>query len=898
MPPLLALWSLLPFGLTVGAAQAAVRVVDPSGAGDHTTISAAITASRSGDIINIRTGTYSERLNTNGKNLLLQASTGATVVVRGGTGAVVRVEAGETVTVRGVEITGGQQGVSVRGSTLTLDQVTVQGNTGASAGAGVGIYDGSTVTIQDSAIESNSATSGYDGGGVHISDSTVEILDTTIDDNAADRGGGVHASGATLRLERVLLRGNESDGQGGAAWVGDGSDLDAVDVTADGNTAGTRGGAAAIVGSDSTWTGAVLTGNTAGSAGGALALDGALRAGTRLAGRIEGNEAGGNAGGVLAEDHPLIIEDGELIDNTAGATGFGGGLMALDAAVELTRVRVTGNTAADGGGVHISEVSGGAEIEVEDATFSDNLASGDGGGLWCAVPAVGRRTEFLDNIAGGDGGGAWLGGASLTLADPTFDGNEGTAGGHLAALATSLTLVRGDLRDGRASSGAGIYADGGGRTALNLTNTELTGGIASGDGGGALITDVAAVTLRRAALRDNTSGGAGGGARLDGVRTLTIEDLDVISNTAEIAGGLLVDEAGGTVLRLRLGGNAADRQDGGLVLQAPSGPLAARQVLSWDNAGPLSAGVAIRDDPAGDIAISFLSSVANDGVGLLAERAGAAVVRDAVVTGNLVAGVSVDAAGLGLERGSAGGNTLNWGGSAAPLSGVNGNDASDCLIRRVSADLDPTNDRVTLGSLSPCRDTGDPSLVDLDGSPADRGHLGGPDAWDEDLDGDGIPLSAGDCDDADAAVGPGQPDAPDDGVDGDCDGVDAEGGGGDGADGGSDGADGADGAADGSDGADGADGGGPTDGDADGDGSPEGDDCNDADPRARPGAAEACGDGVDNDCDGAVDDFDADCTGKPSGCGHARGAPGGSAALIALAALGAARRRRVSARRS
>ena len=63
--------------------------------------------------------------------------------------------------------------------------------------------------------------------------------------------------------------------------------------------------------------------------------------------------------------------------------------------------------------------------------------------------------------------------------------------------------------------------------------------------------------------------------------------------------------------------------------------------------------------------------------------------------------------------------------------------------------------------------------------------------------------------------------------------------------------------------------------DADGDGSAEDADCNDNNPNVRPGAADAC-DGVDNDCDGTVDEgclicTDADQDGffAQSGCGTA-----------------------------
>ena len=83
----------------------------------------------------------------------------------------------------------------------------------------------------------------------------------------------------------------------------------------------------------------------------------------------------------------------------------------------------------------------------------------------------------------------------------------------------------------------------------------------------------------------------------------------------------------------------------------------------------------------------------------------------------------------------------------------------------------------------------------------------------------------GDCDDGDAEVYPGAPDAPYDGVDADCDG--------------------------GSD----------YDGEATGDAVFfGGEDCDDDDPDTYPGATDTWYDGVDSDCDGASD-YDADADG-------------------------------------
>ncbi|MCO6458616.1 MAG: choice-of-anchor D domain-containing protein [Pirellulaceae bacterium] len=100
------------------------------------------------------------------------------------------------------------------GAVVTLDNLTV---TGGQEARGGGIYNGGTLTIAGSRIESNTAE---EGGGIYNAD-VLRILDSTVTLNVADgvfaRGGGIASGGfefgaATLYLERTDVSYNRAEG--------------------------------------------------------------------------------------------------------------------------------------------------------------------------------------------------------------------------------------------------------------------------------------------------------------------------------------------------------------------------------------------------------------------------------------------------------------------------------------------------------------------------------------------------------------------------------------------------------------------------------------------------------------------------------------------------------------
>lgn len=288
----------------------------------------------------------------------------------------------------------GEDGGGLRfdGADLTLDDVTLSGNTADADRDGGGIAaTASRIIITDSKLTANSADGS--GGGALLKADRIEVAGSEFTANTADEGfGGLSAAGRVVGVTDSQFVSNAAayvgglnvdayayafdsggvvisdllidDNTGGGAVISAASpDAPALlgqvqDLTVTGNAATTSVGGLELSGLP--LTGATISANTSVDNAGGLALTAAtLRAST-----VSGNR-GAVGGGVRAYgeiDDPALssfrtvrIADSTISGNEAkspmlGIGGVGGGIAAYGELVEIDNSTVAGNTAEAGGG--------------------------------------------------------------------------------------------------------------------------------------------------------------------------------------------------------------------------------------------------------------------------------------------------------------------------------------------------------------------------------------------------------------------------------------------------------------------------------------------------------------------------------------------------------------------
>ena len=298
-------------------------------------------------------------LSISGVTLTIANTSGGSVTVDGNaTGRVFSIgtPSAAQVSISGIAISNGLlpggsggAGISIHDSAVTLDQVTISGNTinvadgGGAGGAGLSA-DGSEVTATRTTVTGNTITIGTGGGsggaGMSFYQSTGTLTDCTVTSNSITIAGGGGSGGAgigvtdgTLTLTRVTVSGNSITGTGGGSL---GGGLDAFDSLV------------AIV--DST-----INTNSVGVAG------------------------SGGGGIALSSSSVLAATNTTISGNMVAGAGVGGGINCFASTMGLSNVTLAANSAFAGS--NIAHAGTGVIAQLGSSILAYPL----GGGTNCAA---------------------------------------------------------------------------------------------------------------------------------------------------------------------------------------------------------------------------------------------------------------------------------------------------------------------------------------------------------------------------------------------------------------------------------------------------------------------------------------------------------------------------------
>ena len=230
------------------------------------------------------------------------------------------------------------------GANLMINGVTITRGNGTGAtntnynNFGGGIYNnGGTATLTNSAVSSNTGTSG--GGGIYSSFAfgTTILTNSTVSDNTANGigGGGIYSSGTTTLTNSIVSGNIVNSGNGGGVYNDGSGTLTLTGSTVSGNMAYLGGGIVNF--GRLALTDSIVSSNMADSGGG---INNQNLTTTLTNSTVSGNTANNNGGGIDNSSAATLTLNNSTV---SGNTGQVVGGIGNSGTVNLNNVTVTRN---------------------------------------------------------------------------------------------------------------------------------------------------------------------------------------------------------------------------------------------------------------------------------------------------------------------------------------------------------------------------------------------------------------------------------------------------------------------------------------------------------------------------------------------------------------------------
>ncbi|GMH43759.1 hypothetical protein BSKO_11693 [Bryopsis sp. KO-2023] len=335
--------------------------------------------------------------------------------------------------------------------TVNFKQTSLVENTAEGSGGAVALIQVADLDVHDCEVEGNHAG---ESGGAFFSEGLqkASVKQANFSRNTANNGGALSLTeSGGIALKKVLLESNTAKGAGGAIHIDGLKDLNVSESTFQFNEATSDGGGAIfasktdslLIAHESRWSestrrvlmtigrGSVFTNNTAGGNGGAIAIEESASA-QMTAVSIINNKGGKNGGGINVENSGEISLDDSSLQSNEAQTGAGGGLAIFGARkVDLQRIRLFENVAAEQGGAIKADSVSQFDITGTDIG-SNNAGEGAGMDITGATNLTGSVVTFALNEADSSGGAMTCSGNSkIDVSRSLFDFNYAPDAGSI-----------------------------------------------------------------------------------------------------------------------------------------------------------------------------------------------------------------------------------------------------------------------------------------------------------------------------------------------------------------------------------------------------------------------------------------------------------------------------------